>query len=250
MIDVDAFIEHGFVRVEDAFPRDLADECRAIIWNDLGADPDDASSWPGPIATRPGYGQAPFTAAANTPKLRAAFDTLVGTGRWTPPASLGGFVIRFPGGESAVVDNWHVDVSFAGPASSPTDYLSWRANVHSKDRALLMLFLFSDVTEKDAPTRLRIGSHLDVARLLEPEGDDGLDARELASRAEAASADRPTAYATGPAGTVYLCHPFVVHAGQPHHGTVPRFLGQPPLHANGPVDPSEPVGAAIRRALA
>lgn len=97
------------------------------------------------------------------------------------------------------MDNWHVDVSFPGPDSAPADYLSWRANVHSKGRALLMLFLFSDVAEKDAPTRLRIGSHLDVARLLEPEGEDGLDARELASRAEAASAGRPLAHATGPA---------------------------------------------------
>jgi len=35
--------------------------------------------------------------------------------------------------------------------------------------------------------------------------------------------------ATGKAGTVYLCHPFLVHAAQPHHGTEPRFLAQPPL---------------------
>ncbi len=30
-----------------------------------------------------------------------------------------------------------------------------------------MLFLFSDVTETDAPTRIRVGSHLDMARILE-----------------------------------------------------------------------------------
>jgi len=39
---------------------------------------------------------------------------------------------------------------------------------------------------------------------------------------------------TGDAGTVYLCHPFLVHASQPHQGYCPRFLAQPPLL---PVDP-------------
>jgi hypothetical protein len=39
-------------------------------------------------------------------------------------------------------------------------------NVTSRGRALLMLFLFSDVGELDAPTRIRSGSHLDVAPLV------------------------------------------------------------------------------------
>ncbi|GAA2438486.1 phytanoyl-CoA dioxygenase family protein [Actinomadura vinacea] len=247
-----AFIEDGFIRIENAFPRRLADECREIIWRDLSADPDDPATWPRPVAARPGYAQAPFLAAANTPRLHAAFDTLVGKDRWTPPASLGGFVIRFPGGEPAAVDNWHVDVSFPGPASDPYNYLTWRANVASRDRALLMLFLLSDVAQDDAPTRLRTGSHLDVARALEPEGEDGLDAIELGRRAEAASRHRPTAHATGSAGDVYLCHPFLVHAGQPHLGRHPRFLGQPKLDPSGPLrldGGGSPVETAIRRAL-
>jgi hypothetical protein len=35
--------------------------------------------------------------------------------------------------------------------------------------------------------------------------------------------------ATGKAGTVYLCHPFIVHAAQNHYGTTPKFMAQPPL---------------------
>ncbi|RFS86639.1 phytanoyl-CoA dioxygenase [Actinomadura spongiicola] len=249
---LNAFIENGFVPVREAFPRDLADECRAVIWDDLGADPDDPSTWPGPIVTRPGYALPPFVAAVTTPRLHGAFDALVGEGRWQPRTSLGGFVVRFPGGEASVVDNWHVDVSFPGPDSAPTDYLTWRANVRSRDRALLMLFLFSDVTEHDAPTRLRVGSHRDVARVLAPHEEDGLDARALAAQADAASAHRSTAFATGSAGDVYLCHPFLVHAGQPHHGMTPRFLAQPPLHPTVPLNPEEPtapVVTAIQRAL-
>lgn len=250
-----AFIEDGFIRVEGAFSRELAERCRDIIWRDLEADPGDPATWPYPVAARPYYTQEPFVAAANTDRLHEAFDALVGPGRWEPQTGLGSFVIRFPGGDSAVVDGWHVDVSFPGPDSVPGDYMTWRANVRSKDRALLMFFLLSDVGEADAPTRLRVGSHKDVARLLEPEGEEGLDARELARRAAEASAQRPVALATGKAGDVVLCHPFLVHAGQPHRGEAPRFLGQPKLSPAGPmrIDGDEaglsPVEIAMSRAV-
>ena len=92
-----------------------------------------------------------------------------------------------------------------------------------------MLFLFSDVGPNDAPTRIRAGSHHDIARILKPAGDDGLSLRELAANGFAESAMRREVLATGDAGTVYLCHPFLAHAAQPHRGTQPRFIAQPPL---------------------
>ena len=52
---------------------------------------------------------------------------------------------------------------------------------------------------------------------------------EISKLAEQETAGLPETAATGAAGTVYLCHPFLVHAGQPHRGTKPRFLAQPPL---------------------
>ncbi|MGW1739736.1 phytanoyl-CoA dioxygenase family protein [Nocardia sp. NPDC001965] len=253
-VQVASFIDSGYVHIPDAFPRALAEECRAIIWRDLDAAPDDPSGWPVPAAFRPDYTDTPFVTAASTPRLQAAYDALVGPGRWAPRRSLGSFVIRFPGHETALLDGWHVDASFPGPDSAPADYLSWRVNVHSKGRALLMLFLFSDTGEPDAPTRLRVGSHREIARLLEPEGDAGLDARELADRADRATADLPTVSATGRAGDVYLCHPFLVHAGQPNRGVTPRFLAQPPLHPAQPLritgpGPFSAVETAIRAAI-
>ena len=101
--------------------------------------------------------------------------------------------------------------------------------VRSDWRALLMLFLFSDVSEQDAPTRIRLGSHLMVPPLLAPAGDKGMSMVEISRLAEQDTAGLPETIATGAAGTVYLCHPFLVHAGQPHRGTKPRFLAQPPL---------------------
>jgi hypothetical protein len=46
----------------------------------------------------------------------------------------------------------------------------------------------------------------------------------------------PEAIATGLAGTVYLCHPFLAHAAQPHRGVAPRFLAQPPLYPRVPFE--------------
>ena len=115
MIDVESFVADGFVRIDDAFPRDLAGECREAIWRDLGADPADPDTWPRPVAARPDRAEPPFVAAANTARLHAAFDAVVGKDAWAPRASLGGFVVRFPGNEPAVVDGWHVDVSFPAP---------------------------------------------------------------------------------------------------------------------------------------
>jgi hypothetical protein len=62
---------------------------------------------------------------------------------------------------------------------------------------------------------------------LKPEGQQGLSFMQLAQRLHNLP-ERKEALATGKAGTVYLCHPFIVHAAQDHHGTSPKFMAQPP----------------------
>lgn len=250
---IDRFIKDGFVKIDLAFSREIADEARAILWRDTGCDPDDATTWTRPVIRLGMYAQEPFIEAANTPVLHKAFDQLVGAGRWHPCRSMGTFSIRFPSPDDPGDAGWHIDVSFG---LDDPDFLSWRANVTSKGRALLMLFLFSDVGEHDAPTRLRVGSHLDIARLLAPAGENGLSLRELAANGFEETAQRPEVMAAGEAGTVYLCHPFLVHAAQRHHGTRPRFLAQPPLLPKVPLGLARAGGdysaveLAIRRALA
>ncbi|BBK31387.1 phytanoyl-CoA dioxygenase PhyH [Stella humosa] len=228
------FARDGFVRIDEAFPRALADAGRAILWRDTGCDPDDPATWTRPVIRLGMYSQAPFREAANTPVLHAAFDQLVGAGRWLPCGALGTFPVRFPSPEDPGDTGWHIDPSFA---YDHPDFMEWRANAASRGRALLMLFLFSDVGPDDAPTRLRVGSHADIARRLAPAGEAGLTLRELAATGFAESSGRPEALATGPAGTVYLCHPFLVHSAQPHRGTRPRFMAQPPL-LPAPVTPA------------
>src|SRR5262245_3334560 len=225
---LDQFIQDGFVRLDNAFPRRLAEQGRTILWRDTGYDPADSKTWTRPVVRLGYYGDAPFREAVNTPELHTAFDQLVGAGRWHPRGDLGTFPVRFPHTEDPGDTGWHVDVSFPGPSEDPderNDFLAWRANVTSRGRALLMLFLFSGVGETDAPTRIRVGSHRDIARLLEPAGEAGVSLLSM-MRSEVA-ADRPEALAVGEAGTVYLCHPFLIHAAQPHRGINPRFMAQP-----------------------
>ena len=124
----------------------------------------------------------------------------------------------------------------------------------SRGRGLLCLFLLSDVTADDAPTELKIGSHLDVPALLEPAGDAGLSFPALAERLPPRTFERASALATGKAGDVFVCHPFLVHrATWPHRGVAPRLVAQPGVAIHEPfaldgLHPA-PVEATILRAL-
>ena len=234
---IQQFIDDGYAKLENAFPVEVAQEARHILWNDLPADPHDPSTWHQPVIRLGDYSQEPFRTAATTAVLHRAFDQLVGEGNWLPRNSLGSFPIRFPSPDDLKDTGWHVDASF--PDDEPDNYLTWRINIKSKGRALLMLFLFSDVGEKEAPTRIRVGSHREVAQLLEPAGEAGLSFMELAEQLDTTS-QRDVVLATGTAGTVYLCHPFVIHAAQKHDGTHPRFMAQPPLILKTELDLNRP----------
>lgn len=251
---IDQFITDGFIRIDNAFPRELADAGRAILWKDTGCDPDDPATWTRPVIRLDDYPHAPFRDAVNTPRLHAAYDELVGPGRWLPRGSLGTFPVRFPSDQDPGDAGWHIDVSFSWE-ERPTDFMSWRANVFSKGRALLMLFLFSDIGEDDAPTRIRTGSHRDVARYLASFGEAGRSLSEIMTDHPDWFPTEHEALATGPAGTVYLCHPFLVHAAQMHRGKTPKFMAQPPLFPRTPLvinrhdGAYSPVELAIRVAL-
>jgi hypothetical protein len=252
-VDIPSFIRDGFVRIDGAFSREIAEEALAILWRDTGCDRNDPCTWTRPVIRLGHYAQGPFLAAGNSERMHNAFDQLVGPGRWCPPGAIGTFPVRFPTDFDPSDTGWHIDVSFG---TDNPDFMEWRANVSSRGRALLMLFLFSDVDVEDAPTRLRVGSHHDIARQLAPAGEKGMTLRELAADGFAGSAGRQEVLAIGQAGTVYLCHPLIVHSAQAHHGATPRFMAQPPLLPREPITLQRqdgrysPVEQAIRQAIA
>ena len=223
---IDGFINNGFIKIENAFPATVAAQCVDLLWKATHCHPDDQTTWTQPVIRIGEMTDAPFIEAANSEFLHYAFDQLVGEDNWIPKTSIGSFPIRFPSQEKANDTGWHVDASFTDENAS--NYLEWRINVQSKARGLLMLFLFSEVSEHDAPTKLKIGSHLNVAKILSPAGEKGLAFMELAAHLDSIN-NCEEINATGKAGTVYLCHPFIVHAAQDHLGTKPKFMAQPAL---------------------
>ncbi|TYR34890.1 phytanoyl-CoA dioxygenase [Mesorhizobium microcysteis] len=246
---IEQFIDQGYVKLKGAFDGDLAQQGRDQLWQAMGLSPDAPETWTQPVIRLGFMTGGPFVEAANTPMLHASYDALVGEGRWVRPNGLGTFPVRFPSPNDPGDVGWHVDVSFG---TDNLDFMQWRANVKSSGRALLMLFLFSDVGELDAPTKIRKGSHRAIAKQLLPAGESGLTLGELAADDFASTANCEEVLATGEAGTVYLCHPFLVHSAQPHRGSRPRFMAQPPLLPKGEFDPSLPPSAvqtAIRKAI-
>jgi hypothetical protein len=224
--EIDQFIANGFVRIDNAFSQEIANAALDILWNDLPFNRSNPSTWTEPVVRLGMYSQEPFIESVNTPKLHYAFDQLIGKNKWIPCRSVGTFPVRFPSNQQPTDTGKHVDASF--PGNDPNNYHEWRVNAKSKGRALLMLVLYSDVRENDAPTVIYKGSHIDVARLLSKEDDWGLSFTELANQLDKLP-EKEEVYATGKAGTIYLCHPFLVHSAQPHKGSTPKFMAQPPL---------------------
>ena len=247
---VQNFIDDGFVKLEGAFSTDLAQRCSDELWVDLGLSPHDPSTWTQPVVRIASKASPPFIEAANTARLHRAYDQLVGRGCWLEPKGLGTFPLRFPSPHVPADVGWHVDMSFG---DDHPDFMEWRVNVRSRGRSLLMLFLFSDVGLDDAPTKIRKGSHAAIARELLPFGEEGATLRQLSSNGYASTEGCQIEWATGAPGTVYLCHPFLVHSAQPHRGKRPRFMAQAPLRPKGEFDPAlppSPVQIAIRQACA
>jgi len=228
--EVERFVADGFVKIDHAFPRETANLCRDIAWRQLGLSPDAPQTWTEPVLRLNLHAPPPVREAAFSERLRGAFDQLVGAGRWALPDSFGSTVVRFPSDKPPGDDGWHIDASIPPDNDAQSlDYFQWRVNHVSRNRSMLVLFLFSDCGPDDAPTRVRIGSHLPMARQLMKHGEAGISLADLANEGFESSADCEVALATGEAGTVWLLHPFTVHAAQAHRGTRVRFLSQPGL---------------------
>jgi hypothetical protein len=251
--EIEQFIHDGLVKIEGAFSREAAAACREILWRDLGLSPERPDQWMQPVMRLGMYQHPPFLEALDSRRLHGALDQLAGEGRWVMPAGLGAMVVRFPAKDKPWDDGWHIDASFPPPDDpSSQDYFQWRVNFASRSRSMLMLFLLSDCGPDDAPTRVRVGSHLPMARQLLAHGEAGVSLADLAREGFESSAGCEIALATGEAGTVWLLHPFTVHAAQAHIGKAARFLAQPGLgwrDAPNPGYGASPVERAILTAL-
>jgi len=248
--DLEHFAAEGYVCVRSAIPRAVAGDCRELAAAQLGIDLADPTTWREPVVRGLVLGE-PLQEAAEAPLLLDAIHQLLDPEDWQPRVNLGLFVVRFPSAVDPGDAGWHIDSSFEAPDGR------WFVNYRSRERGLLLLCLLSDVGAEDAPARILRGSHRQMPLLLRPYGDDGVYGLE-APLPDPPVPERPDriAFATGEAGDVYLCHPFLMHAASsPHRGTTPRFMAQPPisitggLQLDGDIDRLSPVARTMRAAL-
>jgi hypothetical protein len=249
---IERFVTDGYVPVRGAVRLKLIQACREVIWRELeqrGIDRRDHSTWPTPLVRLDCPEGGPFARAGVSPRLLKVYDQLLGPGTYQRREGVGGTVpVRFPSRRNPRDAVWHIDGSFGVRREI-------RANIRSRDRGLLVLFLFSRVTRQDAPTKLLVGSHHDVAHVLRPARDRGLSFWKVIEGLPKSTFKRPLAYATGEPGDVFVCHPFMVHAASwPHRGTRPRMIAQPAVALNEPLRLTRdhevfPVERAILEAL-
>lgn len=250
--DIERFEADGYIAVRQAVPPEVLVECMQQLLQglaDAGVAAEDPSTWTEPVRRLDCPETPAFAAAGTQERLWNSYDQLLGPGRHVKRRGVGGSVAaRFPSATDPGDAGWHIDGSF------PVDG-GWGVNVHSRGRGLLCLFLFSDVGPNDAPTEIKTGSHLLVPATLVGLGEAGGLYDPKTSDAWAAISELPSAFATGQAGDVFVCHPFLAHrATWPHTGTRPRIIAQPEIGIHEPFGLSAaatvyPVERAILRGL-
>ena len=224
----------GYVAMRGAVDTGTVAACRELIWAAVerrGVRRDDPGSWPALVEAMGDLAGGPLLAAYPAPALTAAYGELIGPGRWqrpVRPVDIGeAVVVRFPAEDERANAGYHIEGSYAPPGGRPG--AGW-VNIRSRARGLPALFLFTDAGRHDAPTRLLCGSHLAVPQFLAPCGEAGTGSG--AGFWQPSTLCMTAAHATGKAGDVFLCHPFMVHtATWPHRGAGPRMIAQPAVNA-------------------
>jgi hypothetical protein len=165
-VDVAAFVRDGYLAVRGAVDTGTAAACQELTWAAMarrGIGRDNRASWPTLAEGFTGLAGEPFVAAYMAPALTAAYDELIGPGRWRRAVDIGSaVVVRFPDEHDRANAGYHIEGSYAGRDGQGM------VNIRSRARGLLALFLLTDVGPDDAPTRLMAGSHLYVPEFLAP----------------------------------------------------------------------------------
>ncbi len=158
------FIQLGFVRVEQAYPHDVALAAQQDVWQrveEMGADPKDPLTWTKPMIHLTETYDTPAFRQCKTERLKQAVDELVGAGRWITRETQDGWgwwPVNFSVGADSdwtvSTNGWH------------WDGIHFQHTVDAPDQGLLLLCFFSDISSHGGATLAATGSHQVVARFL------------------------------------------------------------------------------------
>lgn len=260
---VNQFIELGWVKVEQAFPKEAALEAQSIVWENVekrGIRKDDRSTWTEEmVQLNETYEHDEFQ-KCNTTRLADAIEDLVGEGRWANRTVYG------ESDKKVGYGWWPVNFSQGAnkPWSVPTtgwhwDGIHFRHYIDSPEQGLLCLNLFSEIGKQGGGTLVAEGSHKVIAKFLSKQ-TDGIELEEgiralnkqhpwfseltASNQKDDTTKDEQDRIekfmenpyvdedgiklrvieTTGNPGDVILCHPFLYHAASQNHSGVPRFM--------------------------
>ncbi|MFC7622892.1 phytanoyl-CoA dioxygenase family protein [Microlunatus sp. GCM10028923] len=244
----DEFRRTGLLRLPGAIERPATRAMVDRIWEHLGREhgmqPDRPETWSvtRPTGLRPVTGRPEFR-ELGSPAIRAAFDGLLGAGRWTPPRRWGRLLITFPGPSAdpwtVPQEVWHNDFT---PLTGTPD-----------PRAVQLFVILDDLAPRGGGTLVLTGSHRLVGPLIR-DSEDGPHPRRLRDRlgrdrwlrelwrpaldepapdrirrfmidgGTVGDVDLRVVELTGAAGDAYLVHCDTFHCIAPNRGAVPRIM--------------------------
>ena len=240
--DLDHFRAKGYVKLEQAFPRETADEWAANCWRRLGIDPNDSSTW-NEARTHMG-GDVRGDVKDIAPRCYEAMMELSGgADRVQHPVQWSDhFIVNlYEGADSDWVPpgpaskGWHKDGDF------------FRHFLNSPEQGLLVFVLWTDVVHHGGPTYVATDSIKVIAEFLadHPEGvlPNDFNFSDLISKCN------DFVEATGEPGDVYLLHPFTLHAVSQNILKRPRIITNPPVHLNEPMQFNRPDLSPVEAAV-
>ena len=236
----DHFVEHGYVVIPDCLDTELARRWTERACRRLGYDPGDSSTWREEIVWMDRHTTAPVREISprgwgalcdvvggeeridpRVYEIESRHFTTIDSFEWSDA-----FIVNFRRGAdqrwqapSAAVRGWHKDGSY------------FRHFLDSREQALLVVLLWSDVAPRGGGTFIAPDSVPVVARYLaqRPQGAGPGEFGDLVHEC------REFMELTGPCGTLAILHPFMLHASSHNHSGRPRFMSNPPIVLREPM---------------
>ncbi|KAF8168265.1 hypothetical protein B0H34DRAFT_779662 [Crassisporium funariophilum] len=249
-VQVDHFLEHGYVVIKHAFTREKAAEWTKNVWLRLDLDPNDKSTWDRERIHMPWHHREKVADFA--PKAWAAIkDLLGGEERIMEEASCWG--------DSFIVNLGTDELEKSGETVAPEDLGNWHVDgdffVHfldSPEQALLVIPIYSDIEPRGGGTMISPDGINMIAQYLaaHPEGvlPTGLSFTPSTSRFENPREEDPGYWShlkeiktckqfvemTGEIGDVVLMHPLMMHSASKNYLRIPRIITNPPVSLKKP----------------
>jgi hypothetical protein len=228
------FLDKGYVIIQNAFPREVAKAHTDMAWKRLGYDPDDPSTWAEAIIHMPTLNRFPIVEFA--PKAWDAIcDLLGGAARIDQEKALwgDGFILNLKRG---------ADEPYRAPSATSGGYHKdgdwFRHFLDSPEQGLLTIVIWSDILPRSGGTFAATDSVPRVARHLaaHPEGIHPGPNQPVSTGSHLINECQEFIELTGNAGDVVLLHPYILHASSQNPSGRPRFITNPTVILNEPMN--------------